>query len=241
MAGLLVLADVHGMNKPFSEAILYAQKNDLTVLTLGDLCDQNDGSPEIFSLMRYEIEFRNGLSIMGNHEHKNFRYLNGNDVVIKPGSNDITIKQFKENPQFIEDFLFVCDNSDTIINWKTNVFVHGSVPPIWWTNPNLSNKQKNICMYGEAKGPPILINGRKIPGRTYNWVDSIPPGFCVYIGHDIQRDENNVIYPAPTVHYNSQLGSVTFLDCGAGKGGTHLWGVVFDEEGNRVDFVSFKI
>jgi len=70
---------------------------------------------------------------------------------------------------------------------------------------------KILSLYGE--GPARF--GDNLPPRTYNWIDLIPNGFAVVVGHDVRSTGT------PLKVVNSSGGIAIFLDTGCGKGG-HL-------------------
>jgi protein phosphatase len=71
------------------------------------------------------------------------------------------------------------------------------------------------ALYAEPTGR-TLPNGK--PERSYRWIDRIPAGITLYVGHDRRSTDGRPL------HVSGKLGGeVWFLDTGAGKGGHLSW------------------
>ena len=121
---------------------------------------------------------------------------------------------------------------------------HGAFTKSYWTDEVNEKAQNRARLYGEIdKSKPFVEwNGQQYPARTYAWVDSIPSGKTVIVGHDrspfheIPAFESNINEIVEST--NDQGGTVIFTDTGAGKGG-FVSGVVLDEQGVVQETVIF--
>jgi len=62
-----------------------------------------------------------------------------------------------------------------------------------------------------------MVAGETLPVRTYRWVETIPAGWTVIVGHDVRSRT------APPIMANAAGGRAIFLDTGAGAGGRLSW------------------
>lgn len=78
------------------------------------------------------------------------------------------------------------------------------------------------------------------PVRLYNWIDEVPMGKTVIVGHD-KMPIYNINITAPMIVTNKNGGRTVFMDTGCGKGG-YLSGAVIVNDINfkLVDFKEFK-
>ena len=247
MNGYLVIGDVHAVFKPFAEAADYALKNNLQLVSVGDLNDQNDQGAQVFGMMRHLMDQGKAVGVKGNHEWKVKRYRQGNPVKIGENSGSrITIEQMEADPRFGEDFDSVVARMEDVIELPGGVVVaHGGVPRKWWTGELSAKKARGTFFYGESNGERFKVNGREYPVRTYEWADHVPAGRTVIVGHDTrpmqpQFNSGGMTPPQSVPHFydNPQGGHVIFVDTGCGKKGT-LSGVHLDSAGEFVAIENF--
>ena len=121
---------------------------------------------------------------------------------------------------------------------------HGAFTKYYWTDEVNAKAQNRPRLHGEIdKSKPLVEwNGQQYPARTYAWVDAIPSGKTVIVGHDrspfhetpaFESNINEVVQQT-----NALGGTVVFTDTGAGKGG-FVSGVVLDEQGNVEEVIHF--
>lgn len=246
MQGYLVIGDVHAVYEPFAKAVQYAADHDLKLISLGDLCDQNDQGPEVFALMAVLMNSDSAFGIKGNHEWKIERYRAGRPVRISTG-NQITVEQMAENPAFGTDFDAVVDRMTDYIEIGDAVLAHGGVPRRWWDNDITAKRARDTFYYGETDNTFVCLGEKKYPNRTYGWCDCVPAGRTVIVGHDtkamlpaLNKDGTAFAPPrdTPYVYVNKQRGRVIFADTGCGKSGT-LTGLILDQNGEYLDWENF--
>lgn len=216
---IIAIGDIHGNYPAFLDAVQYADKNNLFILSLGDIVDYGLYSYEVFDLISTLVHQNKMAMVMGNHDSKIMRYFMGNAVVMED-KNQVTIDSFPANdPKAKDDFVSFMQDVPHIITYHDNVFVHAGIHRRFWQT-DLNSKMKKaivgMALYGQVdRDNPIDSNG--LPNRIYKWVDDIPAGNTVFIGHDV--------FSEPTYNQNENGGAVWKVDTGSSKGG-YLSGVI---------------
>jgi len=229
--GIRVIPDVHGEAAAFSSCLEDAKDEGLFVIQLGDLTDFGPDSIACLKLVIDLVDSKYGIVLKSNHEDKLFRYLIGNDVdtSIEPFASTLTqILNTKSSREVLHTFVEQYSSWPYWVKYKSYAFVHAAFLPemLEYSAPHDANEQKlkkklkTYSLYGETSAE---VNKEGLPTRTYNWVDKIPDGQHVLVGHDIRSFENPVEKCLPN------HSKVTFLDTGCGKGG--IWSyknIIFD-------------
>ena len=235
----VIIGDVHGMYEPFSKAVRFAQANKLHLVTAGDLIDNGPDAYAVVELLLQEMFEGRATGVMGNHEWKILRWLNGNDVTLS-GPNMPTIEAMEKQPALKDMFTRYTNRLSFNLKLSENMFVaHAAVKPEWWTSRTDTKKTEAYNMYGNADSSHMIeFRGEKYPNRLYNWVDDVPEGVKLFVGHDprpmvgIPDFDNFQVTPLSVK--NKQGGITTFLDGGSGKGG-NLWGAVVNSANNSIE------
>jgi len=213
-AKLRVVGDVHGDRTAFA----YATATDRFIVQLGDLVDHGPDSAGTLRIMFDLIETGRGLFVLGNHDLKLARALNGDAVRIEPVVQ-ATIDQMDETLR-----LRALKHIAAAPAWiaRGNVlFVHGGFHNAMLDAPSpdhgLGRPHGAVAraLYGEPTG---RIQADGYPERSLRWVDRIPGGVTVYCGHDRRSSDGR-----PYVRHGALGGTAVFLDTGAGKGGHLSW------------------
>jgi protein phosphatase len=224
--GVTVIGDVHGTLESMKTAVNWARARRHFIVLLGDVLDYGPKPLECVDIA-YDVIMRGeGTLILGNHERKIERYLyqkaqgqvrvrisDGNKVTIDALKN--ASKEYRE--QWIKRFRALCAQGRNHWVGGTFLFTHGAASPemfqIRGRRLPYRSDFEMLAYFGEIDGEdPKRTDG--YPNRVYNWVDRIPEGHTVIVGHDI-RDT----YQPLTV--KGELGGTAiFLDTGSGKGGT---------------------
>jgi protein phosphatase len=216
--GIRVVGDVHGDARGFAAAA----ETDLFVLQLGDLTDYGPDSAGALRVMFRLIDERRGLFVVGNHDLKLARALRGqavrvdNQLAATLSQLDARLRaraaaEIERAPAWLQR-----SGRDGI-----EMFVHGgfhtamldAAPP----QPPDGHVQGVLAraLYGEPTG---RIKADGYPERSLRWVDRIPVGMVVYVGHDRRSGDGR-----PYVRRGAAGGQAIFLDTGAGKGGHLSW------------------
>lgn len=225
-----VIGDVHA-DLDSLKAVMASAPENTYFLLLGDIVDYGPQPKQTFDFIYDMLESGRGIMVWGNHDYKLWRVANSlkttgvTNVVVKPGSNDITLNEIYSLPDAEKS-----DYLDRILNLQTMVrrwirinsfhFVHGAYNPIMDERDNQCGLPRgdtyadSMAIYGESSG----IRPDGLPDRTYNWANKLIPGQTVVIGHDIISKEKPLIWERP------KGSRVIFLDTGCGKGGklSHL-------------------
>lgn len=235
----LIIGDVHAVYDPFSRAVRFASEHKLHLVSAGDLIDNGPDAFAVTELMLQEMFEGRASGIMGNHDWKILRWINGNDVTLTKPSFP-TVEAAKKNPLFKDLFLRYAERLHFNLKLGTNMFVaHAAIKPEWWADRVDTKKTEAYNMYGNSDNKTLIeFRGEKYPIRLYNWVEDVPPGVNLFVGHDprpmIGKPDFDNFQVTPLSHKNAQSGVTTFLDGGSGKGG-NLWGAVVNSASNDIN------
>lgn len=221
--GITAVADVHGKRETLKEAILWAQRRNHFLVFLGDILDYGPKPLECIEEV-YDIIIRgHGLSVIGNHEKKIWRWLQArkvgeqNKLRLSTG-NKITVDAFenltkKDQKLWENKFIALYNLSTHHLNIGNTIFVHAAAHLDMWNNfnPRLYGDVEVRALFGQLSTATPFSNGQ--PNRIYDWIDEIPTGKQVIVGHDIRSKI------APVTQKNQNGGQAIFLDTGSGKGG----------------------
>jgi len=213
-----VYGDIHG---DFAEFEKNYDPMSFSIF-LGDIVD---GGPKVWETVEqvHDIVLGGmGVLIHGNHDLKLARYFkqiaNGGEFKGKIGvdmQRSLDQIKMRRNPdKDIAKFLELVEYALPWLNFGEYMFVHGSAHPDMF-NMNIyglhhKSRLHQLAIYGTSDG---TFTPEGFPNRTYDWVDDVPGGKTVVVGHSI-RDKNE-----PLVVSGAQGGKVIFLDTGCGKGG----------------------
>ena len=218
---LRAIGDVHGMADWLTRA---ARAPNRHLILLGDLVDRGpDSAGALRRALGYMARGRATL-IRSNHDDRLFRYLRGNNVSIGAELEE-TLAQIERSRgaaalkrQFLQRYE---EEAQDWLVQDDRLFVHGAYHPAMLEFDSLKDitpskyrgQVKWLAYHGESR----QREGQGLPERTYQWVDTIPAGLTVVVGHDV-RDMTSPLEVA-----NDEGGRAIFLDTGAGKGGRLSW------------------
>lgn len=216
---LRVVGDVHGDARAFAMAV----ETDRFVVQLGDIVDYGPDSAETLRLALRMVKDGRGVFLLGNHDHKLRRALGGRDVRIGP-ELAATLKQL--DPALRRSAAAAIDRAPVWLRQRAadgsaRLFVHGAFhPDMLGTEPPPlpGGRVQGVlarALYGQTTG---RLQADGYPERVLHWVDQIPAGMTVYVGHDRRSTDGR-----PYVRSGRGGGSAVFLDTGAGKGGHLSW------------------
>jgi protein phosphatase len=240
-SGIATFSDVHAHAKKLKKGIKYALKNNLFIVFLGDLVDGHDKPLETVLAVKQILDAGTGVLVIGNHDDKFYRYAKGNPVILKKQNKQTLADLPKGKEQlFLQTMidLHTHKNSDFHFEYENWVFIHGACHEEVWQRPEkLSTKAKHRALYGEVNGEEDETG---FPVRLYNWVDQIPAGQGVVVGHDRKPyGGKKLVDTGPLDHTNDQGGRAIFSDTGCGKGGK-LTLTVFEFEGDGLEQVGYE-
>lgn len=219
--GLRIVSDVHGQADAFAAAIAEAHVQRLAVIQLGDLVDRGPSSDGAARLALDLLERRSGLFVVGNHDDKLRRAVKGNPVRI--GKHLARTLEQLAAAGLTERFAAAVAAAPLWLHAGRALFVHGAfdpgmleqASPTVSAHPTLTRQPlAHLALYGETTGK---LDADGEPRRTYGWVDAIPDGMTVYVGHDI-REAGRI-----TTLTGRLGGRAVCLDTGAWLAGGITW------------------
>ncbi len=216
----LVIGDVHGHAALLDRLLAYAADAGLFAVSVGDLVDRGpDSAGCLERFMRLEAEGE-GVWLRGNHEDKVYRALLGRPV--KMGEAVVrTLDELAAAPEVRAWFLNGYPWTPFAARFGPVTIAHGGFAPAMLKSDAFSTSTRVRALYGQAD-TALRPDGK--PQRRYDWVEAIPPGHTVLIGHDpISR---GTLF----TRANDCGGHVVHLDSNAAKGGP-LSGLVVARDG----------
>ncbi|BDG71251.1 metallophosphoesterase [Roseomonas fluvialis] len=224
-AGLRVVGDVHGDSRGFAAAIAGAEAARLFVVQLGDLTDHGPDSPAVLRATFALIDAGAGLFLLGNHDHKLRRALAGDAVRVEKAGLGRTLEQLAAAPDGAALRERALDEIARAPAWLCIgpwVFVHAAFHDAMLQHPcppdagaQRAEGLVGRAIYGQVTGR-LAADG--FPIRLVGWVDRIPAGITVMVGHDNRSRDGR-----PVTMTGARGGRAVFLDTGAGKGGALAW------------------
>ncbi len=223
--GLRVVGDLHAQSGAFAEAIAGARRENLAILSLGDLIDRGADAPGCIRLMLDLWRRGDGELVPGNHCDKFRRWVAGRRVELEKSGLGGTIEQVAgaaDGTELAREFAEAVAMRPMWRRAGSWVFVHGGFHPAMLKGdegPPLADKEKagflaSRALYGETDGTRTP-NG--YPVRTYRWLDLVPASISVAIGHDVVSTEEIVR------RRGARGGEVVHLETGVDRGGKLSW------------------
>lgn len=240
--GMLVFGDIHAEFESFMLARDYAVKNSLFFMSLGDLVDRGDHPFEVVEAMAYFMRAKSAGFIIGNHDDKFYRLSLGNKVTL---SNDAkrTLELVGEDrkSKFFELYNEVISMpvlSGIFHQFDDFTIVHAASHPCMWEDTDRFGKSaRSRALVGETTGK---LDEDGYPERLYNWIEEVPTGKTVIVGHD-RMPIHKIPIDVPMTCTNANDGKVIFMDTGCGKGGFLSGVVMVNDGGFKIDsYVEFK-
>jgi len=222
---ILAVGDVHGNFGAMERAVELAETQDLGIVWLGDVVDYGQANLRCLHLAYDTVRTGRASMIWGNHERKIDRWITSDWGVTYRGrlsdANQMTINEIQSLASARRDRFEAAWVALRSWSWQHYVvgyslFTHGAALPEMWdrTDRRLPGEAGNQAFFGEVDNrDPTRADG--YPNRIWEWVNHVPAGRTVVVGHDwLDRVTNSV-----TVKSNSQGGRVLVADCGSSKGG----------------------
>lgn len=223
-AGIMPIGDVHGMIESLKSAVDWASARNMFMMFLGDVLDYGPHSIECVDVV-YDIVMRGrGAMVIGNHERKIERWLEQSargEVRLKLSEgNKATTRQVEAlTPELRRKFeskfraLMALGRHHWVIG--DTMFVHGAAEPEMFdtlVSRFPPGRFETMALFGEVDNTKQTRDDG-YPNRVYVWVDRIPQGKQVIVGHDIRSNSK------PLESKGSKGGRAIFMDTGSGKGG----------------------
>lgn len=179
--GIRVLGDVHGAFAAFDKGVCEAQRDKMFVLQLGDTIDRGEYSPLCVDLM-LDLERRgDGQMLLGNHDYKFARF-------VRFGTNNAssrvaTLIQFEDySPDLLDRFIDRIEQGPLWVRMGSWFFVHAAFDPrmLEHAGGEADWELAGIALFGAGRG-----RAARRPAAIQSWVDRIPEGLTVVVGHTI--------------------------------------------------------
>lgn len=232
--GVTVIGDVHGMYSSMLDAIAWARARNHYVIFLGDVIDYGPDTLDVADEVYRLIMRGGGEIIMGNHERKIARWAaqmeQGRSSVRLSDGNRVTTNALTElGPQqrkrWLGRFKGLCAHASLSHRIMNVTFAHAGVHSGFWDKTVSPRDHESWSLFGEFESPEASAR----PAPQYTWVDAIPSGETVIVGHNIRSN-------TPMKVTNAKGGTAIFLDTGSGKGGPlSSADLKCDENGLRVE------
>jgi len=240
--GIIVIGDLHSDYDSLMKSINYARNHNLFLVSLGDLVDRGPFPFETVEAIHNEVISGNAAFVIGNHDDKHYRHILGNKVKL---SNDAQRTIYDVGEERFQEFsrmyvgLITHKNSGHYHYIDDFILVHGATHSELWNYPiTCENTVKFRALYGEVTGK---VDSEGMSERLYNWINEIPTGKWVIVGHD-RKPIHNVKISYPLMIQNDIGGNVIFVDTSCGKGGV-LSGVILknvDSSYQLEKFIQFE-
>ena len=215
--GIRVVGDVHGDLNAFR----HATATERFVIQLGDLVDHGPDSAGVMELMLDLLDTHRGLFILGNHDRKLGRALEGRRLRRDPPLEE-TLRQFSlpEYEGIQQRTYEAIAAAPTWLRLGRALFVHGGFHTAMLSEapvPGLGEMSAPLsrALFGETTG---RMQPDGYPERRLTWINRIPEGMTVYVGHDRRSTDGR-----PWRRMGRLGGTAVFTDLGAGKGGHLAW------------------
>lgn len=230
-AGVTAVGDVHGMLQSLLSAISWARSRRHYLLFMGDILDYGAATLDVADEVYRVVMRGEGELILGNHERKIMRWLDGHKSRLSEGNrvttNALAALGDSARDRWTGRFRGLYGASAFMRSIDNVTFAHAAVHPSFWAAGEKTRVTNEFALFGEIDTSGAT--GERYT-RTYKWVDAIPPGQTVVVGHDARSTQHPVIHPG------ANGGVAYFVDTGAGKGG-ELSSVDFRfaEKGSRME------
>lgn len=236
-SGIRWFGDLHGTGA-VHDAVAEALEANLAIGFIGDLTDQdasdhdptNDSAAVLRLLAELDAQGR-ALLVPGNHCFKLLRYLlkwnegRGNERKLQLTHGlDSTVERIMAAPdreELVANTIRILSAAPLWRNLGRYLFVHAGAAPRMFDHPAPSAEDAldlkgdglvHRALFGQTDG---TRDADGYPVRLYGWLETIPAGRTVVIGHD--RCESILRETSP------RGGHLIRLDTGAGKGGYLSW------------------
>ena len=223
--GVRIVGDVHGDVRGFAAAVAGAEAAGLYIVQLGDLTDHGSDGPAVLRMMFDLVEAERGLFLLGNHDHKLRRALAGEKIRIEAAGLGRTLDQMAAAPDAAalrERAMVHIGRAPAWLLIGRLFCVHAAFHDAMLLHPAPpdagTRKAEGLvgrAIFGQVTG---VRGADGFPIRLTGWIDRIPPGLTVLVGHDNRSRDGR-----PLVLTGARGGRAIFLDTGAGKGGALAW------------------
>jgi protein phosphatase len=146
---------------------------------LGDLVDRGPKTPDVLRIVMSMVKAGSGFCVLGNHDAKFLRWLNGRNVKPTHGLDLSIAQMLAETPEFREEAKTFVDGlvSHLWLDGGKLVVCHAGIKPEMIGRS--SGAVREFCLYGETTGE---IDDYGFPVRV-NWAEEYRGETTVAYGH----------------------------------------------------------
>lgn len=188
-----------------------AHHQERTAVFVGDLVDRGPDSPGVLRLVMGMVRNGHALAVLGNHEHKLRRKLNGNDVSVGPGLQ-LTLSQLaQESADFLDDVHAFCHDMPhhIMLDGGKLVVAHAGLPEKYHGLD--TGESRAYAIWGKSIGRDD--NGYRIRER---WADDYSGDAVVIYGHTPSANHewvNNTFCADSGSVFGNKLTAVRYPEC----------------------------
>jgi polynucleotide kinase-phosphatase len=190
-----IIGDVHGcraelelllerlgydiVRDPAGHAVDAVHPQGRTVIFVGDLVDRGPDTPGVLRLAMGMADAGHALSVMGNHEDKLVRALNGRKVTVAHGLAESLTQLGAAGPEFTVAAARFMDGliSHYVLDGGRLVVAHAGLKEAY--QGRASGRVRSFCLYGETTGETDEYG---LPVR-YPWANDYRGSATVVYGH----------------------------------------------------------
>lgn len=226
---VMAVGDIHGNPTDARIAAGIADSVGAFTIYLGDVVDYGDHNLEAFWFVYERVMQGKALMVWGNHERKLDMWIRSDFGASFRG------KVSNGMQKTLNELKLVSNRTKFVAAWNALesmsrqhyvigdlLFTHAAATLGLWDvkDHRPHGEHGQLAYFGQIdKAVPFRDDG--YPNRVYDWVQDIPAGRTVIVGHDIRSKTE------PYVEDNERGGRAVFLDTGSGKGGK-LSHIIYD-------------
>ena len=149
------------------------------VIFVGDLVDRGPRSPDVLRIAKHMVDSGNGMVVVGNHDDKLKRHLDGRNVKVSHGLAETIEQLAQEPPEFAAEMRKWLDSliSHYVLDGGKLVVAHAGLKEEM--QGRASGAVRSFCMYGETTGE---IDEFGLPVR-WDWAADYKGKAKVVYGH----------------------------------------------------------
>ena len=218
---VMAVGDVHGNITEARATASIADHDNAFTVYLGDVIDYGDHNLDAFWFVYHRVIEGKALMVWGNHERKLDQWLRHGFGASYRGQighgMQKTINELndlKDRTAFSAAWCAMESLSRQHYVWGDRLFTHAAATVGLWksTDHRPGGEHGQLAYFGQVdRAVPMRDDG--YPNRIYDWIQQVPAGKTVIVGHDIRGTDH------PMIVENTIGGTVIFLDTGSSKGG----------------------
>lgn len=180
--------DIHGCYDELIEllSLVKFDVKDDVLIVVGDFVDRGPDSVKVLNFVMHEV--RNFYAVRGNHDHRLWRYLIGNDIKVTKGLQR-TIDQLNQSNLNKEELKNWLGALPYILQFGDNVAVHAGLDP----TKRIDEQSERDCIYMRYFGGDDYFDNVK-GEYWYKHFDttSMYDKYNIFFGHEVHLGPHKV-------------------------------------------------